>query len=158
MTIPAGTASGSYYLFAKADGGTAVTETQESNNTAIKLVTIGPDLIVSSVFLTSSVAAGSLTTVTDTVTNQGGGDAEPSITRFYLSANFTLDAGDVLLAESRAVPALAAGAASAGSTQVTIPPGTTPGAYYVFAKADADGSVGESSETNNAAPRGIQIN
>jgi len=157
ITIPAGSASGSYYFFAKADAGNAVSETQESNNTVIKLVAIGPDLIVSSVSVTSPVAAGSQTSVTETVTNQGGGGAGPTTTRFYLSTNITLEAADVLLAESRDVPALTAGASSSGTTLVTIPPGTAPGAYYVLAKADAGGSVNESAETNNAAPRGIQI-
>ena len=157
ITIPSGSASGSYYFFAKADAGNAVSETQENNNTKIKLVAIGPDLIVSSVFVTSPVTAGSQTSVTDTVTNQGGATTGTSVTRFYLSANITLDANDVLLPESRAVPGLAVGASSSGTTLVTIPPGTAPGAYYVLAKADADGSVSESVETNNAAPRGIQV-
>ena len=157
ISIPAGSAPGSYYFFAKADAGNAVSETQESNNTVIKLVAIGPDLIVSSVSLTSPAAAGSQTSVTDTVTNQGGGAAGPTTTRFYLSTNITLEAADVLLPESRAVAALASGASSSATTLVTIPPGTAPGAYYVLAKADADGSVNESTETNNAAPRGIQI-
>jgi subtilase family serine protease len=78
-------------------------------------------------------------------------------TRFYLSTNITLEAADVLLAESRTVAALSPGASSSGTTLVTIPPGTAPGAYYILAKADAEGSVSESTETNNAAPRGIQI-
>jgi subtilase family serine protease len=49
-----------------------------------------------------------------------------------------------------AIPILASGATSAGSTSVTIPAGTAPGAYYILARADATGAVAESSETNNA--------
>ena len=47
--------------------------------------------------------------------------------------------GDVLLDGSRAVPDLAAGASSAGSTSVTIPAGNAAGTFYLIAKADADG-------------------
>jgi subtilase family serine protease len=157
ITIPTGLASGSYYFFAKADAGNAVGETQENNNTVIRLVAIGPDLIVSSVFVTSPAAAGAQTSVTDTVTNQGGAAVGSTMTRFYLSTNITLDAADVPLAESRSVPALTAGASSSGTTLVAVPSGTASGIYYVLAKADADGSVNESAETNNTAPRGIQI-
>jgi hypothetical protein len=32
---------------------------------------------------------------------------------------------------------------------LTIPLDTTPGAYYLFAKADADGTVSEGQESNN---------
>ena len=157
VTISAGLSPGSYYFFAKADAGNAVGETQESNNTNLKLVTLGPDLIVWSVSVTSSAKAGSVVSVTDTVTNQGGGDAGPSITRFYLSTNYALDAGDVLLAEYRSVPAVAAGASNSGTTAVTIPAGTAPGFYCIIGKTDADNAVSESTETNNTAPRGIQI-
>jgi subtilase family serine protease len=157
IVIPGNTPAGSYYLFAKADGGNAVNETQETNNTAIKGVSIGPDVIVSSVFVTSPVAAGAKTTVTDTVTNQGGEAVPPTLTRFYLSTDITLGVGDIQLAETRAVPGLAVNGSSSGSTQVTIPAGTAAGSYYILAKADGEGVVAETSETNNTAPRGIQV-
>ena len=44
LTIPAGTAVGTYYLFAKADGPNALMETLESNNVASRSVSVGPDL------------------------------------------------------------------------------------------------------------------
>ena len=40
LTIPATTAPGSYYLFAKADGDGAVTETQEGNNVAARAIKV----------------------------------------------------------------------------------------------------------------------
>jgi subtilase family serine protease len=67
------------------------------------------------------------------------------------------DASDVQLTGSRSVPALAAGAASTGSAQVTVPAGTTPGNYFLLAVTDADNAVRESSETNNALARSIQV-
>ena len=47
LTIPAGTTAGNYYLIARADGDTLVPETNESNNTRVVLVAVGPDLVVS---------------------------------------------------------------------------------------------------------------
>ena len=60
-----------------------------------------------------------------------------------------LDSTDVPIGGSRSVGALAPGAASAGTTAVTMPADTTPGTYYIIAKTDGAGSVAESLETNN---------
>jgi subtilase family serine protease len=120
---------------------------------------VGPDLTISTISVSpSSVAAGAAVIITDTVVNLGAGAAGPSITRFYLSTNTVLDAADLALAPGRAVPDVAGGASSSGSTSVTIPAGTVPRSYYVIAKADGDGTVGESVESNNVSPvRTIQV-
>jgi CARDB len=55
------------------------------------------------------------------------------------------------------VPGLGAGASSSGSTAITIPIGTVPRFYYVFAAVDADGAVTEGQENNNTAVRTIQV-
>lgn len=157
VTIPAGTSSGWHYLFAVADAERRVDETSEFNNTRSRLLTIGPDLVTSSLTVPAAAGAGATITVTDTVKNQGAGDAPPSATQFYLSANAVLDAGDPQLPGTRAVPALDAGGSSAGSTALTIPAGTAVGSYYLFAKADGAGAVVESSETNNILGRPILI-
>ena len=158
LPIPAGTASGTYYLIAKADADNAVTETTETNNTYVRSVRIGPDLSVSTLTASAStVAAGALVTVTDKITNDGGGSAASTVTRFYLSSNTTLDAADVVLPASRSVPALAPAASSTGSTPLTIPAGTSPARYYILAKADGDGAVAETSETDNVGSRSIQV-
>ncbi len=156
LTIPPGTAAGAYYVVAKVDADGTVAETQETNNVAFAFLQIGPDLIVSALSAPSTAAPGGTITVTDTVRNQGGSPAGASTTRFYLSSNGLLDAGDVELG-LRAVPALAAGATSSASTTLTIPPGTATGAYYVVAKVDADGTVAETQETNNVAFAYVQV-
>ncbi|MBI4462341.1 MAG: hypothetical protein HY653_05495, partial [Acidobacteria bacterium] len=92
--------------------------------------------------------AGMSITVTDTTRNQGGGTADASTTRIYLSINTLLDANDVPLG-GRAVPALAPGVSSSASTTLTIPAGTAAGTYYLIAKADGDNVVAETQETNN---------
>ncbi len=157
VAIPAGVATGSYFLIAKADADSAVVETQESNNTRTRSVAIGPDLSVSTMTVASTLTAGSTVSVTETVLNQGAGASGPSTTRFYLSINGTLDAADAVLGGSRSVAALIAGASSGGATLVAIPAGTAPGTYFFFAKADADSTVAESLESNNVKSRVVRV-
>jgi subtilase family serine protease len=148
VSIPAGTAAGSYFVVAAADAGGTVPESQEGNNTKWASIAIGPDLIVSALTNSATGAGGGAATVTDTVTNRGGDNAGPSTIAFYLSANTLLDAADLPLG-SRSVPALAAGASSTGTTAVSIPAGTPSGSYYVIGVADSGAAIVESLENNN---------
>jgi subtilase family serine protease len=156
FTLPAGTATGTYNLFARADSGDVVSETYENNNTRSATLRVGPDLNVTTFTAPATAGIGETFVVSDTTRNSGGGTAAASTTRYYLSANGTLDAGDVPLG-SRAVPSLAPGASSAGSASLTIPAGTAGGSYYLIAAADADNVVAETVETNNILNRGIQV-
>jgi serralysin len=158
VTIPGQTAPGTFYIIARADFGNTIAETSETNNTRWRPISIGPDLMFSSLSLSPvSLAAGANLTITDKVTNQGGGVAPPSTTRFYLSTNATLDGADVVLG-SRLVPELAVAASSSGSTIVAIPAATVPGTYQVIAQTDGDATVAESVETNNVSViRSIQV-
>ena len=113
--------------------------------------------MVSSLTAPASAGPGAAIAVSDTVKNQGGGASAASTTRFYLSANATLDAADVLLTGGRSVPGLAAGATSTGTTTLTIPSATDTGTYYLFAKADGDAAVLETQESNNTTLRSIQV-
>src|SRR5262249_12927597 len=54
-----------------------------------------PDLVVEGLGAPTTAAVGDTITVTDTTHNTGGAAAPASTTRFYLSANATLDAADV---------------------------------------------------------------
>jgi subtilase family serine protease len=158
VLIPGGIAGGVFYIIAETDGDDMVSETLETNNTKSRAILIGPDLTISNLIVSAvSVPAGGAVNVTDTVTNQGAGVAPPSMTLFYLSKNGALDAADIALTPGRSVPEIAAGAANAGTTPVVIPLTTTPGSYYVLAKADGDGLIGESQETNNVSSRGITV-
>ncbi len=157
LTIPSGVAPASYYVIAKADAGNAVIETLENNNILSRAMQVGGDLIVSALTVPSKAAAGSAIVVNDTTTNQDGGAVSASTTRFYLSMNPLFDTGDTLLEDCRIVSELDAGAASSGSTTLTLPATLTPGTYYVIAKADADGTVAERVETNNTLARAFQV-
>ena len=90
--------------------------------------------------------------------NQGAGAAGASTTRFYLSTNVSLDASRRRARwQPRVCRRWRRGAASGGTTQVTIPAGTAPGTYYFFVKADGEGVVVESQEGNNISWRVIQV-
>jgi subtilase family serine protease len=154
MALPA-VSAGTWYLLVNADDGRTITETLETNNTRAVTLLVGPDLNVASFSLPFSVAAGSTVTVSDSVKNIGAANATASVIRFYLSSNALLDADDQVLG-SRAVPALAAGAISSGTTSIVIPGGLS-GSYYLFAVADGTSVVAEASETNNAFLRVVQI-
>jgi subtilase family serine protease len=158
VSIPGGLASGSYYLIAVADADKAIAETVETNNTLARTILVGSELVVSAISTAvTKAAAGSSIVVSETVLNQGGGDAAASVVRFYLSDDGALDAGDSVLQGSRLVPALPPGVSSAGSTSVLIPAGTSPGTIYIIAKADADNVVSETQETNNTRSKSITI-
>jgi subtilase family serine protease len=156
VTLPQALTAGTWYIIAVADSDNAVVESSESNNVLAKPIKIGPDLIVSASTVPTTAAAGQAIALTDTTRNQGGGAAPGTSTQFYLSANSTYEASDVLLG-GRAVAGLAAGASSAGSATVTIPADTPAGIWYIIAKADGDEAVSETLETNNTLGKSIKI-
>ena len=109
-----------------------------------------PDLVETTITNPpATVLQGGSFSVTDTVQNQGSVGAGASTTRYYLSPDTTKGAGDTLLTGTRSVPALAAGATSNGSQNVTVPGGTSVGTYFLIACADDTGVVPESHEGNN---------
>jgi subtilase family serine protease len=157
VQIPAGTATGTYFIIGGADSGNQVAETNEANNAFVfAAIRVGPDLAVSTLTVPASAAAGTSFALSDTTNNQGGDAAPTSTTQYYLSTNLTLDGSDVLLG-ARSIPALAAGGSNSGSTTVTIPAGTAAGSYFVIAVADGPNSVLETFETNNTQIRGMSI-
>jgi subtilase family serine protease len=115
---------------------------------------VAPDLFVSAYTAPSNGAAGGQISVASTTKNQGTGSATPSITRYVLSTNFTIDASDVVLGDV-AVPALAPGADSPSTVTLTIPSGMATGSYYLGVQADATATNAETTENNNT--RFLQI-
>ncbi len=156
VTVPLNACSGTFYIIARADADNVVAETIETNNNKSKSIKTGADLVISTVTAPATSGAGKTISVTDTTRNSGGCPAGASTTKIYLSTNSTWDALDTLIG-SRAVPALAAGAADTGSTSVTIPAGASTGRLYIIARADADSAVSELSETNNNMSKSIKI-
>jgi subtilase family serine protease len=149
LTVPDTTGAGSFWVIAKADAPGVISESGETNNTRIALVRIGPDLTVSALTASAIAGPGNSIVVNETTKNVGGGAADASSsTRFYLSANFTLDAGDFVL-EAHGVGPLAPGASTAATTTITIPANVPTGTFYLIAMSDEGNAVAEPLETNN---------
>jgi hypothetical protein len=162
VTIPAGTSAGTWYILFYADADAAVTESSETNNIGYVAITVTsgtsqPDLITQNPAASpTSVLAGSTTTASVTVKNQGTASAGASNLKYYLSTNTTYETGDTYLATD-AVATLAANATAAVSELVTIPSATAAGTYYILFYADADAAVAESNETNNVGYIAITV-
>jgi subtilase family serine protease len=156
LTIPTDTPTGTYYVLAKADSASAVTETSETNNVKADQIKIGPDLMVSALSVPTSAGQGMTIAVTDTTKNNGAGTAGASVTRFFLSPNTSFSETDTPL-ETRPVGALAAGVSSVATTNVTIPGSLQTGSYYLIAVADVTDAVPETSESNNTRYSLIRI-
>jgi len=77
-------------------------------------------------------------------------------TRYFLSANATLEAGDTPL-QGRSVGPLAAGVNATGTATLTLPSVVAAGSYYLLAQADGDGTVGELNEVNNTRAAIVRV-
>ncbi len=149
FTVPSNIGVGNYYLLAKADVAGAVTESNESNNVKIgSIMAIGPDLVMSALTTPSSAAPGATISISDATKNQGAGSASTSTTVFYLSSNVLLDDTDTQVG-SRSIGSLGPNTTDTATTLLTIPASTTPGTYYIIAKADGASAVQETQELNN---------
>jgi subtilase family serine protease len=160
VTIPGGTAPGTYYIIANADNGGVVAESDETNNARISsALTIGAnnvDLVISSYYAPTSAKKGTTITLTDVTKNRLTDTTAASTTAAYLSATCTTSPSGSVIG-SRAVPSLAGGGSSSGSISALIPSGTTAGSYYIIWKADNGGVVNETDETNNTKCKAITI-
>ena len=153
VTVPSGTTPGAYRVVACADSTGAVAEWDESDNCAVSATTLqvtAPNLRVTAVTNPpSSVRRGRTMQVRDTTRNVGTAGAGSSVTRYLLSLDGRRSARDVLLAGTRSVTALAAGATSTGSKTVRVPSSTPVGTYRLLACADDTRRVSEGNERDN---------
>ncbi|HEY4797642.1 MAG TPA: CARDB domain-containing protein, partial [Bacteroidia bacterium] len=139
LTIPSGTAAGTYYILFYADYSNVVSETDETNNVASSLVTVvapGVDLIIQSPTASpTTITAGNSTSVSCYMYNQGNVTSTTANVGYYLSTNTTWDASDVYLNYSTGT-SLAASSSYYVSSVLAIPSGTAPGNYYILYYAD----------------------
>jgi subtilisin family serine protease/subtilase family serine protease len=154
VTLPAGTAPGTYYLGAIADKDNVQIESVETNNalTGTTIAVISKvDLVMASVSTTAKTAKLNGSVIIDNVMKNQGTAATTSATTvgIYLSTDAIITAADTLIG-TRVVPALAAGASSTAKTSVVIPAGMAVGTYFLGAIADKDNVQPEKLETNNA--------
>ena len=133
-------------------------------NTAIQnwlTATTAPfaDLAVSGVTSPSTGTAGGTIAASAVVKNQGGADAAPSRTEFFLSSNNIITTLDVDTGYGCDQAAIVAGGSRTCSGNIVIPASMPAGTYYLGAIADANEVLFESSKDNNsaAASNTIQI-
>ncbi|MEL6431542.1 MAG: CARDB domain-containing protein [Planctomycetota bacterium] len=165
VTVPTIVPSGVWYVGVLADDQGAVTEMDEFNNGASAPATLSvstaplPDL-VPTLFTIGQVAvdAGQPFTVNDAVLNQGPTAAQAFQVGVFLSEDAEIDPAQDVLAGTRTIAALAAGASDpAGPWAVTVPGNTPGGTYFVGVLVDSADFVAESSESNNALVATAQI-
>ena len=154
VTLPV-IAPGTWFLLANADDTAAVPETVENNNVRFATVSIGPDLTFLTVNAPTTATATATISVSTVVRNSGAAPAGATVVKFYLSTNTSVDAGDVALDATQAVPALAPDGTASATTAVRLPDLT--GNFYLLMVADAAQSVTEASEMNNVAARVLQL-
>lgn len=160
LTIPSDTDAGTYYILFYADADGEVSESDEGNNVGYNQITVKerkPDLIIQNQAVSSAtVKAGDEISASCEVKNGGGGSANSSTLKYYLSSDTDYGWSDTYL-EDDYVKSLSSNGTSSETADLTIPSGTDPGTYYILFYADADGEVSESNEGNNVSYKKITV-
>ena len=155
LTVNAPTAPGTYYYGACADA--VAEETNTGNNcSAAVAVTVRepprqPDLVVTAMLSDAELDPGESFTLSATVRNRGGAQAQATTLRYYRSTDATIARSDEAVGTD-SVAALGALAASAESVELTAP--STAGTYYYGACADA---VAEETNTGNNCSAAVAV-
>jgi subtilase family serine protease len=157
VVIPANTVIGNYYILFYADADNLIIESDENNNIGAVAITITPEtfpdfriLNPSAVYVNGNVEVSSL------VYNIGTGTSGVTSLGYFLSTDAVYDNGDVLLGTD-VVTALSPSINSFEDAVLSIPAGTTNGAYYILFVADYLQEEVEEDETNNVASTGAVI-
>ncbi len=123
---------------------------------SFQVVSVGADLVVDEVTVSTSGVFGQEIEVSWTVRNAGSSSADGAWSdRLYLSADGVFDAGDRLLTTvAAAASPLGAGNTYSRMAMVTPPLDmqAIPGPYHVIVQADSLLSLLETSDSNNSAP------
>jgi RHS repeat-associated protein len=148
VTIPATLADGTYYVGAIIDAGSAVAESDETNNALAgnAVLVHGPDLVVSAIAGAANAAVGASITLSDTVATLAGATGTFRV-GYYLSDDAIITTSDRLIGYRDL--ALGAAGTSSGSKVVALPAGLS-GGFYIGAIADIAGVVAETNEGNNS--------
>lgn len=161
VILPAGV-SGARFLGVTADALGAITESNETNNSAFASVAISinaADLVSGDLNAPAGAQFGQDVTVTYSVTNFGTATASAAgIDQIFLSATSNSIAGATFLKTVSAAP-LNVGASYSRTQAVTLPLATdlSAGTYFFVIAADAGDAQSESREDNNLVSRAITL-
>ena len=155
VELTAPSTAGTYYYGACADA--VAEETNTGNNcSAAVAVTVRepprqPDLVVAAMLSDAELDPGESFTLSATVRNRGGAQAQATTLRYYRSTDAMIARSDEAVGTD-SVAALGALAASAESVELTAP--STAGTYYYGACADA---VAEETNTGNNCSAAVAV-
>lgn len=151
VTIPIAVSVGTYYIGAIVDYTGLIPEADEGNNalSGNAIFISKSDLLMTFVSGPASAPVGSGIIVSDTVSNQGAGNAGGFYAAFYLSKDAAITTADKYIGR-RFVTGLASGVSDSLSATVMLPANVAAGTYYIGAIADYGKVVPESNEANNA--------
>ena len=155
VTIPVATAPGEDFIIALADDRQVTPEGSERNNARACPLTVGPDLLISSIVAPASAVRGTAVVAAITVRNDGGATAAASVLRLHFSPDNVLSADDRFVAVN--VPSLAANTATTVNATITIPASAAIGTRFFIGAADVSSVVKESDEANNRLARSIVV-
>lgn len=157
LTLPSTLPTGTTWLVVVADSGSAISESDEGNNSdAVSFTVKGIDLVASLDSLSATPTPGTSLYVYWSVQNDGGAASSDTSFDIYLSADATLSGDDSSLG-STSLSALAGGGTTSGSTYVSIPSSLGAGTWYLLAVVDPMGVVTEDDESNNSASTSFSL-
>ena len=152
VMIPAGQLAGDYVLIVRADAAVTDGEVAEADETNNNLPTpvlkvVRPDLVMQSVTATPAVLApGANVSVTQVIKNIAppSGIASATTSRLYLSdVPSPIEALSKPVIGDIPVPPIAGAAMASVTRSVRIPPGTAPGKYWIYARANSVDPIAE---------------
>jgi N-acetylmuramoyl-L-alanine amidase len=167
LTIPANTASGTYYILFFADADDELNESNENNNIECIQITVsgnpgGPeDIFLTNVSVSpTTVNAGGEVTAYATM-NYSGSQLDEDLDNFkldyYISTDCNLSNDDIYLDDDTS--SLGSDDPTDDENQdLTIPANTPSGTHYILFVADADDELNESNENNNIECVQIMVN
>ena len=155
LIIPASTAPGAYYVLCVAQANGRLPDTNEANNIGAAPLTVlgrvpNVDLAITdvAVYPPPFITEGTSLVFFSRLQNMGQVPATASRMGYYFSTDATLGPDDQLLGNVAAtLPANSTFERLAGN--VSVPPGTAPGTYYLLFVADYLDQVIEQDEQNN---------
>ncbi|MFK7797840.1 MAG: CARDB domain-containing protein [Aureispira sp.] len=151
ITIPASTDTGSYFILLIADENNFITETDETNNTALLAITITPTRPDFRVFggdvNPNLILPNTSTVVNYTIVNDGVMSDSIEV-GFYLSTDNIFSANDVLVGTTQ-LDSLVQNGVVRDTATITIPAGTAATNYVVLMYVDHLNAQPELYETNN---------
>ena len=160
-SLPAGM-KGEYHILVVADSANDIWESSDENNvtTAPLSIAIPPlsDLTVTKLSVPTDGWTGHAIDVSWTVSNDGEGWTSASSWRdaVLLSNDATRSSDDLLLGTVSHYGTLLSGSDYSVRRQYVLPYEIS-GDYYLLVESDLDGSVAETSETNNVLSRPIEV-